>query len=53
MRLKPKQAQAVADVIKKCEGAVELEAEDKAVRVTNGKKQVLVGGGGKVTEVGA
>lgn len=53
MRLKPKQAQAVADVIKKCEGAVELTTDDTTVCVTNGKKVVTVGGGGKVTEVGA
>lgn len=50
MRIKPKQAQAVADVIRQNEGtAIELEQEGNTIHVHAGKKSFAVGAGGKVT----
>lgn len=51
MRLKPKQAQAVAAVIRRNVGtAIELESFGSVVQLKAGKKRFVVGAGGKVTE---
>jgi hypothetical protein len=50
MRFKPKQAQAVAEVIKQNEGtAIELEQEGNTIHIHAGKQSFAVGAGGKVT----